>query len=214
MDLHKMPEILKADKAGIKYALNVLKRGGTVVFPTETLYGLGAASTDGEAVEKIYRIKKRPPEKLLPVIVGSMEQAKDYFILSRNDLKLANKFWPGPLSLILRTKSKKLMTALKGDSLAVRFSADPIAGKLAQLLGAPLISTSANTSGKSVCFTIAAVKRQFAGNVETEQPDLFLDGGGLKKSLPSTIVRTEKNGPSLIREGKIPFAKIIEELIP
>jgi L-threonylcarbamoyladenylate synthase len=204
-----MSETVKKDGSGIECALGVLRRGGTVVFPTETLYGLGAMSTDSEAVKKIYLIKKRPQEKLLPVIVGSMGQAKKFFVLSRNDLKLAGIFWPGPLSLVLKTRSKRLIKALGNDLLAVRFSADPFAAKLAELCGAPIISTSANMSGKPGCFTVAAVKRQFARSKGSEQPDLFLDGGTLKKSPPSTIVRVEKNKLSLIREGKIPLTEII-----
>lgn len=172
-----MPKTLNKDTDGVEYALKILKQGGTIVFPTETLYGLGAIATDAEAVKKIYKIKKRPQEKLLPVIVGSMEQAKEYFAFSPKELKLAKKFWPGPLSIVIKTKSKKLIKALDNDMLAVRFSADPLAGKLALLSGAPIISTSANISGKPGCFTLAAVKRQFAHH--EEQPDLFLEGGGL-----------------------------------
>jgi L-threonylcarbamoyladenylate synthase len=204
-----MSETVKDNKSGIEEALKTLERGGTVVFPTETLYGLGAISTSAEAVKKIYLIKKRPADKLLPVIVGSMEQARKYFILNGNNLKLAKKFWPGPLSLILKTKSKKLAAVLGKDILAVRFSANPLATKLAELSGAPIISTSANISGKSGCFTIAAVKRQFTG---PDKPDLFIDAGGLKNSLPSTIVQAEENKVVIIREGKISLERIIEAL--
>jgi len=210
--MRKMSETVKENTFDIEHALDILKRGGTIVFPTETLYGLGALSTNKIAVEKVYQIKRRPKEKLLPVIVGSMEQVQEYFSLGRDDIKLAKKFWPGPLSLILRTKSNKLIDALGNDLLAVRLSANPLAVKLSLHSGAPLISTSANISGRPGCFTIAAVKRQLASLKRPEQPDLFIDGGALNKSQPSTIVRTNKGKLSLIREGKIQFKEIVEAL--
>ena len=184
----------------IKRAGEVLSRGGTVVFPTETLYGLAVMATNKKAVEKVYAIKCRPREKLLPVIVGSFAQAQKYFIFSRVELALARRFWPGPLTLVLKTRSKKLAVAVGGNYVAVRWSANTIAARLAICAGAPITSTSANISGKPGCFTIASVKRQLGARVD---PDLFLNDGTLKRSLPSTIVRVRRGRISVLREGKI-----------
>jgi L-threonylcarbamoyladenylate synthase len=194
----------------IRRAVKILNNNGTVVFPTETLYGLAALSTNKKAVKKVYSIKQRPQEKLLPVIVGSMEQAKKYFIFNSNDLKLAQAFWPGPLSLVLKTRSKKIAAALGSNILAVRYPDNSIAASLAELSGAPITSTSANSSGQPGCFTIAVVKEQFAGinGGKSTQPDFYLNGGPLKRSLPSTIVRTKKNAIEVIRAGKTPLEKI------
>jgi L-threonylcarbamoyladenylate synthase len=188
----------------ISRASEIVASGGTVVFPTETLYGLAAMVTNKKAIEKVYAIKRRPREKLLPVIVGSFAQAQKYFIFSRTELALAKKFWPGPLTLVLKTRSKKLAAAVGGDRIAVRYSANVTAACLAISAGAPITSTSANISGKPGCFTIASVKRQLGrvlGN--RASPDMFLNGGTLKRSLPSTIVRIVRGRIVVIREGKI-----------
>ncbi len=200
MDLPQMPK----DK--VKEAVSVLKESGVIVYPTETLYGLGALATDREAVKKIFKIKKRPAEKLLPVIVGSVNQTQRYFELSKLELKLARRFWPGPLSLILKTKSAKIERALGSKYVAVRFSSNRLASAIARCAGAPVISTSANISGKSGCFTLSAVKRQLA--YFAAKPDLYIDGGRLKKSPPSTVIRMHGKKLGLIREGKIKLASV------
>jgi L-threonylcarbamoyladenylate synthase len=193
----------------MKQALKILSDGGVIVFPTETLYALGAVATKNKAVKKVYSIKKRPQERLLPVIVGSMEQAKEYFILSGKNLALAKKFWPGPLSIILESRSQKLMKSLGSRFLAVRYPASTIASSLAISSGAPIVSTSANISGMPGCVSIAAIKKQFAAYPASPRPDLFMDAGLLKRSLPSTIVQIRKGQLVFIREGKIPKTKII-----
>jgi L-threonylcarbamoyladenylate synthase len=140
----------------------------------------------------------------LPVIVGSFAQAQKYFIFSRVELALARRFWPGPLTLVLKTRSKKLAVAVGGNYVAVRWSANTIAARLAICAGAPITSTSANISGKPGCFTIASVKRQLGSAIGNQAyPDMFLNGGTLKRSLPSTIVRVVRDRIVVIREGKI-----------
>lgn len=196
----------------IDRAVAVLLSGGSVVFPTETLYGLAAMATNKKAVGKIYTIKGRNKEKFLPVIVGGMAQAEKYFIFDRTERTLAEKFWPGPLSLILRTRSKKIATAMGGGRIAVRWSANRIAAALANGCDVPITATSANLSGKPGCFTVAAVKRQFAG-AHLASPVFFMNGGALKKSLPSTIVRIERGHIVVLREGKIDVEKHFPALI-
>jgi L-threonylcarbamoyladenylate synthase len=190
--------------ADLKQAGAVLADGGTVVFPTETLYGLAAMATNSAAVRKVYAIKCRSREKLLPVIVGSFSQAKKYFIFSRAELALAKKFWPGPLSLVLATRSRALAAAVGSDRVAVRYSASTVAARLALLAGAPITATSANVSGKPGCFTVLSAKRQL-GHVSGRHasPDMFLDGGKLKQSLPSTIIRVKRNCIITIRDGAV-----------
>ncbi len=203
----------------IKRAAKVLTGGGTVVFPTETLYGLAAMATNKKAVGKVYAIKRRPREKLLPVIVGSFAQAQKYFIFSRVELAFARRFWPGPLTLVLKTRSKKLEAAVGGDRVAVRYSANTVAARLAIYAGVPITATSANISGKPGCFTIASVKRQFGrvvggrSSAARVDPDLFLNGGTLKRSLPSTIVRVLQGRIIVLREGKVPARRLIRNHI-
>ncbi|MCL4405042.1 L-threonylcarbamoyladenylate synthase [Patescibacteria group bacterium] len=196
-----MSKTVKINKGGLAAALAVLLSGGVITYPTETLYGLGTLAINKEGVKKIFAIKARPGEKTLPLIVGSFQQARTYFKMSKKENELANKFWPGPLSLVLKTKSPKLRNALGADRLAVRYSANKFASLLAESSGAPLVSTSANLSGRSGCFTIAAVKKQFARN--KIKPDLYVDGGTLEASLPSTIVAVHGRKITVIRNGKI-----------
>jgi L-threonylcarbamoyladenylate synthase len=192
----------KLETEEIGRAARVLAHGGTVVFPTETLYGLAASALNANAVRKVYAIKHRSKEKLLPVIVGSFAQARKYFAFSRTELLLARRFWPGPLSLVLKARSRRLAAAVGGDRVAVRWSANVVAARLAILAGAPIIATSANLSGKPGCFTIHSVKWQFghAAGVFAD-PDMYLDGGTLARSLPSTIVRVRRGRIIVIREG-------------
>jgi L-threonylcarbamoyladenylate synthase len=188
----------------IRRAAKVLADGGTVVFPTETLYGLAASALDEHAVRKVYAIKHRPKERLLPVIVGSFAQAQKYFAFSRTELLLAERFWPGPLSLVLKTRSRKIVAAVGGDRVAVRWSANVVAARLAILARVPIIATSANLSGELGCFIVRSVKRQFGHATDAAAgPDIYLDGGTLARSLPSTIVRVRRGRIEIIREGKI-----------
>lgn len=204
------------NNADIGQAARVLRAGGTAVFPTETLYGLAALATDRAAVRKVYAIKCRPREKMLPVIVGSFAQAQKYFIFSRAELALERRFWPGPLTIVLKTRSKELAAAVGGDRVAVRFSASHVAARLAILAGAPIIATSANISGKPGCFTLAAVRRQLCrgsgrdAQTRASSPDIFLDGGTLTRSLPSTIVRVRRGKIIILRKGRIPTAAIMK----
>jgi len=201
--------------AEIGRAANILAHGGTVVFPTETLYGLAASSVDREAVRRVCDIKRRPQEKMLPVIVGSLAQARKYFIFDRLSLALAKKFWPGPLTLVLATRSRTLAAAMGGKRVAVRYSANATAARLAIRAGAPITSTSANRSGRPGCFTISSVKRQLGHTSSGVRPypDMFLNGGTLSRSLPSTIVQVRKGRVSILRTGKISAGEIEKQLL-
>ena len=178
-----------------------MKRGGAIVYPTETQYGLGALATDSDAVKKIFLIKQRSAKKILPVIVCDLAQARRYFIFSKLDLHLAKKFWPGPLSLILKTKSKKIKAALKSDEIAVRVSSNPLATSVARYADAPIVSTSANISGKPPRRTLREIKKQFRDS--PTQPDFYVSGLRSASSLPSTIIRTHGKKINIVREGKI-----------
>ncbi len=208
--MHKVPETIKTGQTAVREAARVLRESGVIVYPTETLYGLGALATDRKAVTKISRVKRRPGKKVLPIIVGNLSQAKKHFMFSKTDLRLAKHFWPGPLSLILKIKSPEIKRALKSKDAVVRFSSGVVASEIALLSGAPIVSTSANISGHSGCFTVSAVKRQFANSAA--KPDLYVDGGRLRRSPPSTIIRTQNSKITAIREGKVKI-KTLEEFL-
>lgn len=186
--------IVPITKKNIQKAIRILKLGGSVVFPTETAYGLAADATNKKAVKHIFKLKERPPEKSLPWIAANLSMAKKYVKFSLLALRLAKKYWPGPLTIVLPTKRGK-------HTVALRVSSNKIAKSLSAGLKKPIISTSANISGEATCYSAQAVKKQFAK--KSLQPDLILDGGTLKKNKPSTIVKFLKNKIVVFRQGSI-----------
>ena len=184
-------------------AAKAIRAGKLVVYPTETSYALGCDATNPKAVEAIYRLKRRPREKDLPVIVSPVSQIEKYALLSPLAKKLCKKFLPGPLTLVVPLK--KPLAASKSGSVAFRVSVNPFARLLARLSGVPVVSTSANVSGEQPAFSLEDA-RQFA-----EKSGLAIDAGPLVLSPPSTIVCL-LNGPKILRQGKIPEGQILEAL--
>ena len=184
----------------LEKAIAVLKRGGVVVFPTETAYGLAADATNPVATKRVCEIKERIEEKVLPVIAADLDMVESFAGLTSKLKVLASKHWPGALTLILPTLDTGLAPGvMKNGEVAVRVSSHPVAQALSRGLGAPIVSTSANKTDGSVCYSIKCVKEQLG-----EEPDLFLDGGELTSRLPSTIVTVDDYGyPEVIRQGEI-----------
>lgn len=131
------------------YAGSCLARGELVIYPTETFYALGCKSGDNESIENIIKIKKRPPDKALPLIAADLQQAAAYCDLSKAPVKLLDSFWPGPLTLVLPA-ARPLHPALVGadGKIAIRLSSSPFARSLARQCGEAIISSSANISGQ------------------------------------------------------------------
>ena len=192
-------------QAGIASAVAALKRGGTVVFPTETLYGLGADALNEAAVENVFRLKGRDPAAPIPVLVvneAMLGQLVDTIPpLAR---RLMQRFWPGPLTLVLRAQAH-LPKPLKNDTggIGVRISSQPIAMQLIRALGRPLTATSANPSGKEPARTLLEAQNYFAGRVNA-----FIDGGTLKSEYGSTVVEVRGARLKIIREGDIAAAAL------
>jgi len=193
-----------ADKEAINKAVEYLKEGKVIAYPTETVYGLGCDATDSKAVDKIYKIKGKSEKKALLFLVSNIKMASEYVILCKNAKKIAKKYWPGALSLILplTDKGKKIFKRKDGG---VRISSNEIATEIVKKFKKPIISTSANPTGLPSALTAKEVSKYFKD--EKYKPDLILDGGRLKKSKGSTIVNLTKDEPELIREGDI-FIKI------
>ncbi len=182
-------------------ALVVLLSGGTVVYPTETAYGLGADFFSPRAYRSIFSIKYRDAKKALPVIVPDLEYATTLVEFSPQASKLAAEYWPGPLTLVLPFRYGKEYEYHTDPYLALRVSSHPIAASLAQAFGKPLIATSANASGKAVCYSADDVIRQFESS--RSQPDLVIDAGMLPEAPPSTIVKVDRDSLEVIRNGSI-----------
>lgn len=180
----------------IEEAVRVLKRGGVIVYPTETSYGLGADYTNKRAVKKIFKIKKRADKKLA-VIVSSLFVIKKYALIDEDAEKLSREFMPGPLTLVVRKKEK--------GTLAFRISSNEIAFSISKKFKKPIIATSANISGSGDNYEIKKIKEIFEDKV-----DLIIDGGNLRKRKPSTIYDVENH--KILRTGSV-TEKMIKKVI-
>lgn len=186
-------------------ALAALKRGEVIVFPTETLYGLGADALNSQAVEKVFQLKGRNRDNPIPVLIADLAMLDRLVATIPGGAKeLMDRFWPGPLTLVLPARNdipKPLVNAKGG--IGVRISSQPIAAQLVEGLGRPLTATSANPSGKEPARTIDEAKNYFATDVE-----VFIDGGRLMSKTGSTVVEVTDEALVVIREGEIRAADI------
>lgn len=186
-------------------AAAVLRRGGLVAFPTETVYGLGADATQAEAVARLYRAKGRPAFNPLIAHVPDLASARAIARFDAVSLVLAQAFWPGPLTLVLPKAPGCLVAELATaglDSIAIRVPAHPVATAILTALGRPVAAPSANRSGHVSPTTAAHVAADLDGRI-----DLIVDGGAVAVGLESTIVSC-LDGPRLLRPGGLPRGAI------
>ncbi|MBM2802539.1 MAG: sua5/yciO/yrdC/ywlC family protein [Deltaproteobacteria bacterium] len=181
-------------------ALAALNRGDVIVFPTETLYGLGADALNFTAVEKVFQLKGRDPHNPFPVLVSDRAML-DSLVTEIPPLaeKLMAYFWPGPLTLVLPARAdipRPLVNATGG--IGVRISGQPIATEIVRILGRPLTATSANPSGQAGARTVAQAIAYFSGKI-----DIFVNGGELTSLTGSTVAEVTANKLKIIRAGDI-----------
>jgi L-threonylcarbamoyladenylate synthase len=188
----------------INKGIQILKRGGVIAFPTDTVYGLGADAFNPKAVERIYEIKKRPRHLPLPLLIGDVEQLAVLTVkpLPEIALFLAKRFWPGGLTLVV-PKAAHLPGYLGDTNIAVRVPAHPICLALIQAINNPLIGTSANISGTPSMVTAGEVRQQLGNEV-----DLIIDGGRCPGGSESTVVDVTGGGSVILRHGIIPEEEI------
>lgn len=190
---------------GLALAVDCLRAAGLVAFPTDTLYGLGAAATSDEGVRRLFQAKKRPPDSPLPILLsdrGQVQQvAREMPDLA---LRLASRFWPGSLTLVLRRNREFRSVALAGrDDVAVRVPGHPVPRELIEGLGEPITGTSANMSGERPPVTAQEVAEQLG-----ERVDIIIDGGRTPIGVESTVIDLVGETPRLVREGAISRAQI------
>ncbi|MGN0273332.1 MAG: L-threonylcarbamoyladenylate synthase [Chordicoccus sp.] len=189
------------DEAAIAHAGDILKRGGLVAFPTETVYGLGGDALNPDASRKIYAAKGRPSDNPLIVHIADMEHLEaiaEY--VPDNARRLAAAYWPGPLTMIFNKKSIVPYETTGGlDTVAVRMPSDPIAAALIRAEGGYIAAPSANTSGRPSPTTAQHVIDDLDGRI-----DMIIDGGGVVKiGVESTIVDFTDRVPTILRPGYI-----------
>lgn len=187
-------------KKQVEEAISVLKQGGIVAFPTDTVYGLGACATNQQAVERVYEVKGRPQNMALPLLLAHVSQISEVAEpVPQIAWLLARNFLPGALTLVLpKSKTVPDFVTAGGTTVAVRIPAHPIPVALAEGLGAPVIGTSANLSGKPSALTAEEVYSQFGNKI-----DLVIDGGRCPGGRESTVVDATGETLVVLREGAI-----------
>jgi tRNA threonylcarbamoyl adenosine modification protein (Sua5/YciO/YrdC/YwlC family) len=189
----------------LRYAADFLSRGSVIAIPTDTFYGLAADPFNLAAVEEIYRVKGRPDQRALPILVNAIDQA---IALSRGTpgsfMRLAQKFWPGALTLVVNASHKIPLKVTAGTGrVALRWPRSEVVRGLIDQFEGPVTGTSANISGFSSCASAAQVMKQLGSRVP-----LVLDAGETGATLPSTIVELNGDAWKIGREGAIPVQEI------
>jgi L-threonylcarbamoyladenylate synthase len=204
------PAVLPADENAIRRAVDVLRAGGLVAVPTETVYGLAADATNDTAVARIFEAKGRPRFNPLIVHVTGRDAAARHAAFDERADALAAAFWPGPLTLVLPRRPDSpvsLLCSAGMDSLAMRAPDHPVAQRLLRAVERPLAAPSANASGRISPTEAAHVVDELDGRV-----DLILDGGPCRVGLESTVLSLLSPTPTLLRPGGLP-RETIEKVI-
>lgn len=198
---------------GLNKEIEILRNGGSVVYPTDTVYGIAVDATNTEAVKNLYKIKERTGQPT-HVVVSNLGMAKEYAVFSKTAEKFFNKFFPGPITLILPLKkdipdSFKILSA-NTKTIGIRIPNNKTTMDIVEKLERPITTPSANPKGGVAPLTIKESMVQFED--KKHKPDFYLDGGELKKNNPSTMVKIVEDVVVIIREGPITKEEIINYL--
>ncbi len=203
------PRIVPDDESGRAEAIEVLSRGGIVAIPTDTVYGIAVSLATPDGIAKLFHVKQRPPEKGIALLLGTASQADVVGIAGSDARRLAEAFWPGPLTLVLLQSPGAGLPAILTDgvpTVGVRLPDHACPRALAMALG-PLPTTSANLSGAPDSLDVEMVIGQLGDRV-----DLILDGGRTRGAVPSTVVDCTGESPRVLREGVLGTDRILEAL--
>ena len=193
----------------IEKAAGILRKGGLVAFPTETVYGLGADGLNASACKKIYEAKGRPSDNPLILHIGNISQLKDIVCdIPECAVKIIDRFWPGPVTLVFR-KKPIVPDSVSGGliTVAVRFPSNPVARAIINAAKTPVAAPSANTSGKPSPTRAKHVLHDMDGKI-----DMIIDGGSCEVGLESTIVDVTGKKPVILRPGGI-TKEMLEEVV-
>ena len=193
----------------IEKGTGIIRKGGVVAFPTDTVYGLGAGAYVESGIRKIFEIKNRPPEMALPLLLADVSQVHEVAMyLPAFAWRLIDRFLPGGLTLVVfRTQIVKDIITAGGDTVAIRIPDHPVPVALIKGSGMPIVGTSANLSGSANAVTAEEVRSQLKHKV-----DLIIDGGPLPGGKESTVVDVTGELPVILRQGVIP-REALEEVV-
>lgn len=209
-------QIVAADDAGVNAAADILAGGGLVAFPTETVYGLGADATNDEAVAAIFAAKDRPSFNPLIVHVPDAATAATFVVFDQRAEILAERFWPGALSIVAPRLSDSPLSHLVSaglETVAIRVPSHPVARAILNACGCPIAAPSANRSGQVSPTTAAHVAQSLPG-AEDGGPSLIVDGGACALGLESTVIDLSTAMPTLLRPGGVSLEDLEDALGP
>ena len=196
------------DPGVVRRAADVLRAGGVVAYPTDTLYGLAVDPRRDDAVGRLFALKGRDAAMAVPLVAAGIEQADLAGEFGARELRLAQAFWPGPLSIVVPARECLSRRTLGGrTTVAVRVPAHAVARALAEALGFCITATSANPSGAPAPADPGALGPALDSGV-----DLLLDAGPVPGGEPSTLVGFDESGPLLIRAGAIAWERVLKSL--
>jgi L-threonylcarbamoyladenylate synthase len=196
------------EQGTIARAVEILRQGGVVAYPTDTFYGLAVDPRSDAAVARLYDAKGRDATVAIPLIAASIEQAEEAGHLTDAHYRLARAFWPGALTIVVEAAPSISRAILAGGTtIAVRVPAHPLARDLAAAFGCCITSTSANRSGEPSLSLAADVTRTLGHAI-----DMVIDGGPTPGGPPSTIVELTEAGPRLVRAGQIAWERVLRSL--
>lgn len=196
----------KNQKKIIRQIAGRLKNGATAVCPTDTVYGLICDVANKKAVEKIFKIKKRPKGKPISIFVNGLNMAEKFSVIGPENKKILKKIWPGAVTVLLKPKKNiPGVVSLGKNTIGLRIPKDKFIIALVNKLGSPLAETSANISGLKASTNIKEVLKQF--EERKYQPDIVLDAGNIKPSLPSTVIDLTGKKIKVLRIGPVDIGR-------
>lgn len=199
-------KILKATPDNVLAASRTVKNGGLVIYPTDTVYGLGCDPLNTEAVKRVLKAKGEKRKKPLPILASSKEQVERIAFMSEKAQKIAEKFWSGSLTLVLpKRRALPDIVTLNLDSVGVRVPRHETAIQLISLSGGLLVGTSANRTGGKPPRTAQEAADQIG-----EEVDIIIDGGPAALGVSSTVVDLTADTPKILREGPISLKEILD----
>lgn len=193
----------------LKIPANIIRNAGIVVFPTETVYGIGTSGLNEYGIKRLYEIKQRPLNKPISLLVSNIDMIHQVAeSISELEYRIIKNFFPGPLTIVLKKKKNisNILTS-NGDTVGVRMPANNIALKLIEYAGVPIAATSANISGNISEIYIDRIISDFNENV-----DCFIDNGKSKIGIASTVIKIENEEIKILRQGSITYEMLLKKL--